>query len=86
MLFVQAIPFIMGIYWKKANRIGAVAQMAFNVVAWIILGIYFYNQTNDVWAAFYMPGPLILPIGFIIFIVVSILTQKSHPPKQLTPL
>ena len=86
MLFVQAIPFIMGIYWKKANRIGAVAQMVFNIVAWIILGNYFYNQTNDVWAAFYMPGPLVLPIGFIIFIVVSVLTQKSHPPKQLTPL
>jgi Na+/proline symporter len=86
MLFVQAIPFILGVYWKKANRIGAVAQMVFNVVAWIVLGAYFYGETGDVWAAFYMPGPLILPVGLVIFIVASILTQKSHPPKPLTPL
>jgi SSS family solute:Na+ symporter len=86
MLFVQAIPFILGVYWKKANRIGAIAQMVFNVVAWIVLGAYFYGETGDVWAAFYMPGPLILPVGLVIFIVASILTQKSHPPKPLTPL
>jgi Na+/proline symporter len=86
MLFVQAIPFILGVYWKKANRIGAIAQMVFNVVAWIVLGAHFYGETGDIWAAFYMPGPLILPVGLVIFIVASILTQKSHPPKPLTPL
>ncbi|MEZ0394786.1 MAG: hypothetical protein ABWK00_07095 [Desulfurococcaceae archaeon] len=86
MLFVQTIPFIFGLYWRKANRIGAIAQAAFNIAAWIALGIHFYNETGDVWAAFYMPGPLILPAGIAIFVATSILTQRISPPRELKEL
>jgi Na+/proline symporter len=81
-LVVQAIPFIMGVYWSKSNRIGALASVTVNVALWIALGIYFYNQTGDVWAGFYMPGPIILPIGLAVFIIASLLTQKSNPPRS----
>jgi len=83
MLFVQAIPFILGVYWGKANRAGAIAQMVFNVAAWVAMGMYFYDQTGDVWAGFYMPGPIIIPIGLAIFVLVSLLTQK--PRSKMTP-
>jgi len=86
MMFVQTIPFIMGIYWKKANKIGAIAQAVFNIVMWIALGSYFYGQTGDVWAAFYMPGPIIMPLGLIVFIITSLLTQQISPPKELKEL
>ncbi|AFK51490.1 Na+/solute symporter [Thermogladius calderae 1633] len=86
MMFVQTIPFIMGIYWKKANRIGAITQAVFNVAMWIVLGSYFYGQTGDVWAAFYMPGPIIMPLGLVVFVVTSLLTQHISPPKELVEL
>ncbi|MEM4601518.1 MAG: hypothetical protein QW808_01295 [Desulfurococcaceae archaeon] len=86
MLFVQTIPFVLGVYWRKANRFGALAQVVFNVASWIALGMYFYNITQDVWAAFYMPGPIILPIGVVVFIATSMLTQKASPPLELKDL
>ena len=82
-LFVQAIPFIFGIYWKKANRAGAIASVVTNVILWIPLIYYFYQQTEDIWLAIYAPGPLVIPIGAIVFVITSLLTQKKDPPKPL---
>lgn len=82
-LFIQAIPFIFGIYWKKANRTGAIASVVTNVALWIPLIYYFYQQTEDIWLAIYAPGPFVIPIGAVVFVVASLLTQKKDPPKPL---
>lgn len=82
-LFVQAIPFIFGLYWKKANRTGAIASVVSNIVLWIPLIYYLYQQTEDIWLAIYAPGPVVIPIGVVVFVVVSLLTQKKDPPKPL---
>jgi len=82
-LFVQAIPFIFGIYWRKANRTGAIASVITNVALWIPLIYYFYQQTEDIWLAIYTPGPFVIPIGAAVFVIASLLTQKKDPPKPL---
>jgi SSS family transporter len=82
-LFVQAIPFIFGIYWRKANRTGAIASVITNVALWIPLIYYFYQQTEDIWLAIYAPGPFVIPIGAAVFVIASLLTQKKDPPKPL---
>ncbi len=82
-LFVQAIPFIFGIYWRKANRTGAIASVITNVALWIPLIYYFYQQTEDIWLAIYAPGPFVIPVGAAVFVIASLLTQKKDPPKPL---
>ncbi len=82
-LFVQAVPFIFGLYWKKANRTGAIASVVTNIVLWIPFIYYLYQQTEDIWLAIYAPGPFVIPIGAVVFIVASPLTQKKDPPKPL---
>ncbi|MEM4889346.1 MAG: sodium:solute symporter family protein [Thermosphaera sp.] len=82
-LFVQAIPFIFGIYWRKANRTGALASVLTNVILWMPFIYYFYQQTEDIWLAIYAPGPFVIPIGAAVFVITSLLTQKKDPPKQL---
>jgi len=36
-LMVQGIPFILGTYWRKATREGALASIVVNLTVWIIL-------------------------------------------------
>ncbi len=91
-LMVQGIPFILGIYWKKANRSGAIASVITNFAVWIPLILWLLPITLEVeggvyewavWDAIYIAAVPALIAGTIAFIVVSLLTQKSDPPRPL---
>ncbi len=76
MLMLAAViaPFILGVWWQKANRTGAVAAMATGVVAWIAVS---YGRPD--W-----PGDL---VGFVTslttMLIVTPLTQGIDPPRRL---
>lgn len=91
-LMVQGIPFIFGIYWKRANRSGAVASVIANFAVWIPLIFWLLPITLEVeegvfdwavWDAIYIAAIPALIVGTITFVVVSLLTQKRDPPRPL---
>jgi solute:Na+ symporter, SSS family len=76
--------YIAGFYWKKANSTGAIWSFIAGFVSWLIFYvIVFYGDMTEgyVWDAVYIsmvPGAI---VSLITLIVVSLLTQKSSPPK-----
>lgn len=68
------VPFAVGIYWKKANRSGALASMAIGFIVWL-------------WSILFapdLPGDLLgLLAGLITMLIVVPLTQQIDPPKAL---
>lgn len=74
-------PLILGVYWKKANAPGAVAAMITGLVVsvgWFIIAGTLFPEPE--WLSVLGPGTL----AGLVLIVVSLATQKSHPPKPLT--
>ena len=70
------VPLTLGIYWKKANTPGALAA--------VIIG-----SLVRLWLHFNMPEAyigletIIAPtVSLIVMVPVSLMTQKSHPPKH----
>jgi SSS family transporter len=73
-LVCVTVPFIVGIWWQRANRTGALASMAMGFVTWFVT-IVFVPE---------FPGDLLgLLVGLITMLIVTPLTQKTDPPKPL---
>ena len=76
MLMLAAViaPFILGVWWRKANRIGALAAMAAGVVAWIVASYGWPERPGDL-------------VGFVVslatMLIVTPLTQQIDPPRRL---
>ncbi|MDH5737243.1 MAG: hypothetical protein OEZ23_02985, partial [Gammaproteobacteria bacterium] len=74
MLVAIIMPFIAGVWWKKTNRYGAYSAMVAGCVTFLVAGWLYPSLEGDV-------------IGFaaslITLLVVSALTQKQDPPRQL---
>jgi len=91
LLVGQAAPFILGIYWKKANHSGALAGFFAGFLSWLIGLLVYYPfalQTVGeveiaIWDAAYISSFPAFLICVIVFIIVSLKTQKSDPPKPL---
>lgn len=79
----------LGLYWKKANTVGAYLALglgAFLPLAYVLLNLfpeytpdfleYFVENSNRANLASLILGGLAMVVG-------SLLTQKSHPPRQL---
>jgi len=68
------VPFIAGVWWKKANRTGALSAMAAGFLAWFLSAWLYPELAGDV-------------IGFGVslatIVIFSLLTQRSDPPKPL---
>ena len=81
------VPLALGMYWKKANEVGAIAGMvsgmAFRVLAaGFIEGFTFEGITYPTtWYYYTVFSPV---IAAAVMIVVSLATQKVNPPKQAT--
>jgi SSS family transporter len=74
-LVCVTIPFVLGIWWKKANRTGALASMAAGFLTWFV-AILFAPQG--------IPGDLLgLFAGLVVMLIVSTLTQQFDPPVPL---
>ncbi len=68
------VPFVVGIWWRKANRTGAVTAMFTGVAVWLV--------SRVLWPE--LPGDLIgMGACLITIFVVTPLTQKSDPPRPL---
>ena len=68
------VPFIMGVWWKKANRSGALAAMAAGLTAWI----------STLFIAPDLPADFIgLGASLVTMLVVTPLTQRVDPPREL---
>jgi len=73
-LAAVVVPFIFGVWWRKANRTGALAAMAAGTSAWLLTR----------WIAPEMPGDFIgLGVSLATMLIVTPLTQKSDPPREL---
>lgn len=68
------VPFIAGIWWRKANRTGALAAMGAGMAAWLLTSL-FYRE---------LPGDLIgLGASLLTMLVVTPMTQNFDPPRNL---
>jgi SSS family transporter len=73
-LAVIIVPFILGVWWRKANRSGALAGIAAGLVTWLV--------TMQLWPS--LPSDFMgLAASLVAMLVVTPLTQKSDPPKPL---
>ncbi|MFH2101941.1 MAG: sodium:solute symporter family protein [Chloroflexota bacterium] len=94
----MAAPYLIGIYWKKANHRGALASFFSGVISWIaltlvwmytyILPVVYEGEMMDdvVWDSIYIASTPAFVISIIFLVVVSLLTQKVDPPKALTDI
>lgn len=73
-LVCVTVPFIIGVWWKRANRTGALASMAMGFLTWFMAIL---------WAPEF-PGDLLgLLVGLVTILVVTPMTQDSDPPVPL---
>jgi Na+/proline symporter len=68
------VPFILGVWWKMANRTGALSAMAAGLCAWISTLVY----------APALPADFIgLAVALGTMLIVTPLTQEFDPPRDL---
>ena len=73
-LVCVTVPFIVGVWWKRANRSGALASMGMGFVTWFATIIF----------APEFPGDLLgLLVGLLTILLVTPMTQKTDPPRPL---
>jgi len=70
------VPLTLGLYWKKANTPGALAAIIIGSVLRLIL---FYQIPEHLAGLDTMIPPV---VSLIVMVIVSLMTQKSHPPKH----
>lgn len=67
-------PFILAVWWKKANRFGALSGMGAGVLAWLVVSLVWPEQPADL-------------VGFcfclVTMLIVTPLTQRIDPPRGL---
>ena len=68
------VPFIMGVWWTKANRTGALSAMAVGLSAWLVTMLLM-----PAWPADFIG----LGASLVTMLVVTPLTQKLDPPRPL---
>ena len=73
-LAVIIVPFVLGAWWTKANRTGALWAMGMGIVAWLTT-----MQIAPAWPADFMG----LAAALVTMLIVTPLTQKSDPPRPL---
>lgn len=88
-------PYIIGMYWKKANHIGALTSFFSGTLSWVFLSMFYYQETiianegavqDAVWDAVYIGSTPAFIISVIAFIVISLATGKIDPPKILSDI
>jgi Na+/proline symporter len=68
------VPFILGVWWKKANRTGALSAMGTGLSAWLL----------TLFLAPGLPADFIgLGVSLLTMLVVTPLTQSFDPPRSL---
>lgn len=73
-LVCVTVPFIVGVWWKRANRVGALASMAMGFLTWIIAILLAPDFPGDLLGLF---------VGLLTILLVTPLTQEIDPPLPL---
>jgi SSS family transporter len=74
MLSAVIVPFILGVWWQKANRAGALTAMFAGIFAWIVTSVFYPN----------LPGDFIgLGVSLLAMLIATPLTQTWDPPRPL---
>jgi len=68
------VPLTAGIWWPRANGLGALASMIAGFAAWMALGQLTPGLPADL---------LAVPIALLVLVVVSLATGLSNPPLPL---
>jgi SSS family transporter len=68
------VPFVLGVWWKKANRAGALSAMAVGLSTWILTLVLAPALPADFMG---------LGASLVTMLVVTPLTQKLDPPRPL---
>ncbi|MBN1261536.1 MAG: sodium:solute symporter family protein [Anaerolineae bacterium] len=85
-------PFVLGMYWKKANHTGALAGFFGGFASWLVALAAYYPATlaacaGDVetalWDAAYIGSTPAFLFSVVAMIVVSLLTQRRDPPRSI---
>lgn len=77
LLAAVIVPFILGVWWQKANRTGALAAMFMGIVSWLTTSLLYPE----------LPGDLIgLGVSLLTMIIVTPLTQTFDPPRALVDI
>jgi SSS family transporter len=90
-------PFAFGMYWRKANRSGAVASFLGGFLVWLV-GVWSvlpttrrYNTLDGevdlqsaIWDAVYIASTPAVLVSVGLLVAVSLLTQRRDPPVSLT--
>jgi Na+/proline symporter len=73
-LVAMVVPLIAAVWWPKANTTGALASLYCGAACWVAALVWLPDAAADVVG---MAG------GIVALIVVSLLTQKTDPPRGL---
>ncbi|MBN1877137.1 MAG: sodium:solute symporter family protein [Anaerolineae bacterium] len=85
-------PFTLGMYWRKANRSGAISAFIAGFVSWLIAMMGYYPTTlatcaGDVetalWDAAYIGSVPAFLVSIVVMVMVSLVTQRRDPPRPL---
>lgn len=68
------VPFIAGVWWRKANRTGALSAMAAGFLTWVLTMLFLPSMPADF---------LGLGACLVTLLIVTPLTQKFDPPRPL---
>ncbi len=76
-------PLVLGIWWKRANRPGAIAGMIAGFVAGTIYLIHVYNGGDQLWSIDHLRfGMIGMPVSLVAMIVVSLVTEAPDAEMQ----
>jgi SSS family transporter len=74
MLSAVIVPFILGVWWKQANRAGALCAMFAGIVSWLVTSVAYPE----------LPGDFIgLGVSLVTMLIAVPLTQGLDPPRPL---
>lgn len=67
---------VFGLYWKKANKYGAIASM----ITGLVLYIYIYLELNNIFGMHSVTIPVL--VSCLVFVIVSLATKQKIDIKQ----
>ena len=73
-LVCVVMPFVVGVWWSRANRSGALASMAMGCLTWMLAILFAPDLAGDL---------IGMIVGLITMIIVTSCTQKSDPPNPV---
>ncbi len=76
-------PLVLGIWWKRANRAGAIAGMIAGFVAGTVYLVHVYNGGDQLWAIDHLRfGMIGMPVSLVAMVVVSLITEAPDAEMQ----